>query len=110
MVPPQHHGALSGRCTVLRGAPLTATAALSAIHLTGCSPSSPRPGIPAVASAQASEAAVVVPAGWAFEAWGMDFGQRQGCGEGPRTRAHRRGTGAVWFGDSSRMAPQADVP
>lgn len=77
MVPPQRDGALSGRCTVLRGAPLTATAVLSAIHLTGCSPSSPRPGIPAVASAQASEAAVVVPAGWAFEAWGMEFGQRQ---------------------------------
>ncbi|TQJ37679.1 flavodoxin [Streptomyces sp. SLBN-115] len=46
MIPPQHHGALPGRRTVLRGALLTATAALSATRLAGCSPSSPRSGTP----------------------------------------------------------------
>lgn len=46
MIPPQHHGALPGRRTVLRGALLTATTALSATHLAGCSPSSPRSGTP----------------------------------------------------------------
>lgn len=47
MIPPQYHGALPGRRTVLRGALLTATAALSA-PLAGCSPSSPRSGTPTV--------------------------------------------------------------
>ncbi|MFL0395156.1 flavodoxin [Streptomyces albus] len=46
MIPPQHHGALPARRTVLRGALLTATAALSAPHLAGCSPSPPRSGTP----------------------------------------------------------------
>jgi flavodoxin len=46
MIPTQYHGALPGRRTVLRGALLTATAALSATHLAGCSPPSPRPGTP----------------------------------------------------------------
>ncbi|MFE2672599.1 hypothetical protein [Streptomyces hygroscopicus] len=42
MITPQHHAALPSRRTVLRGALLTATTALSA-HLAGCSPSSPPP-------------------------------------------------------------------
>ncbi|MFJ5830720.1 flavodoxin [Streptomyces sp. NPDC093089] len=46
MITPQHHGALPDRRTVLRGALLTASAALSATHLAGCSPSSPRSGTP----------------------------------------------------------------
>ncbi|MEU4066209.1 flavodoxin [Streptomyces wedmorensis] len=46
MITAQHHGALPSRRTVLRGALLTATAALSATHLAGCSPSSPRPSTP----------------------------------------------------------------
>ncbi|WP_407554767.1 flavodoxin [Streptomyces sp. Pv4-95] len=41
MITPRHHAALPSRRTVLRGALLTATAALSATHLAGCSPSSP---------------------------------------------------------------------
>lgn len=43
MITPQQHGALPRRRTVLRGTLLTATAALSATHLAGCSPSSPPP-------------------------------------------------------------------
>ncbi|MFF7510905.1 hypothetical protein ACFZB0_28070 [Streptomyces rubiginosohelvolus] len=44
MITSQNHGALPGRRTVLRGALLTATAALSAPHLAGCASSSPRSG------------------------------------------------------------------
>ncbi len=46
MITPQHHGAPPGRRTVLRGALLTATTALSATHLADWSSSSPRSGIP----------------------------------------------------------------
>ncbi len=47
MITAQHHSALPSRRTVLRGALLTATAALSATYMAGCSPSSPRSGAPA---------------------------------------------------------------
>ncbi|MFF8595237.1 flavodoxin [Streptomyces sp. NPDC015220] len=47
MITSQRHGALPGRRTVLRGVLLTATAALSATPLAGCSPSSPQAGTPA---------------------------------------------------------------
>jgi hypothetical protein len=54
MIPPQHHGALPGRRTVLHGALLTATSALSATHLAGCSPSSPRSGTPTASQSNAT--------------------------------------------------------
>ncbi|WP_329042954.1 hypothetical protein OHT61_31735 [Streptomyces sp. NBC_00178] len=53
MITPQHHGALPGRRTVLSGALLTATAALSAT-LAGCSPSSPRSGTPTASQSDAT--------------------------------------------------------
>ncbi|MFI0242532.1 hypothetical protein ACH4RC_38920, partial [Streptomyces sp. NPDC016845] len=59
MIPPQHHGALPGRRTVLRGALLTATAALSATRLAGRSPSSPSSGTPTASQPDATTGSTV---------------------------------------------------